>query len=78
MRAPYPAVVDVIEPELRGRVRSFADVAIELTLSSTTVSYPKADRREDTDPTGTRYRRVGLVPVVMRYTATICGASRVR
>lgn len=71
VRAPYPANAEIVEPALRGKVRSFADVAIEIVASSTTVSYPKTDRRDDADPTGTRYRRVGLVPVVFHYTATI-------
>jgi hypothetical protein len=71
VRAPYAASPDLVEPELRGRVEKLADVAIELTLSSTTVSYPKADRRDENDPSGTRYRRVGLVPYVTRYRATI-------
>lgn len=44
------------------RVESLVDVEIELTLSSTTLSYAR------TDQIG---RRVGLVPVMMRYTATL-------
>ena len=71
VQAPHPANAADVEPAMRDRVRSFVDVAIELVLSSTTVSYPKANRRDEKDPSGTRYRRVGLVPVVMRYSATI-------
>lgn len=73
VRAPYPVAghESVIDPAVKGRVTSLVDVAMELTLSSTTVSYPEADRRDPRDPVGTTYRKVGLVPVVMRWTATV-------
>lgn len=71
VRKPRAANADEVDPAMRDRVRSFVDVAIELVLSSTTVSYPKANRPDEKDESGTRYRRVGLVPVVMKFAATI-------
>lgn len=53
------------------REGSFADVAIELVLSSTTLRYARADLKDERDPSGTRYRQVGLVPVVVRHTARL-------
>jgi len=51
-----------IEPELADRATTIVGVTIDLTLSSTTLSYSKVERAGE---------RVGLVPVRMHYTATL-------
>ena len=54
----------------RWKIASLVDVAIELDLSSTTLPYAAANVLASRgDPT--RYRRVGLVPVVKKYEATL-------
>ena len=53
------------------REPSLADVAIELVLSSTTLRYARADVKDESDPSGTRYRHVGVVPVTARYRARL-------
>lgn len=57
--------------DVLGRDASSADVAIELELSSTTLRYAAADVKDEGDPSGTRYRKVGVVPVVMRHRARL-------
>lgn len=54
-------------PVHEGAIAAIADVSIELTLSSTKLSYAHADVRIDES----HYRRVGVVPVVMRWHASI-------
>ncbi len=49
------------------------DAEIELTLSSTTLPIARADVPESGD--STRYKRVGLVPVVMHYSAVLALAA---
>jgi hypothetical protein len=53
------------------RAVSLVDVDIELTLSSTTLPYARANVLDPAGADGTRYERVGLVPVVMKYSATL-------
>jgi hypothetical protein len=58
-------------PALVGRVVTVVDVAIDLTMSATTLAYARANVIDPADPTGTRYMRVGVVPVPFAYTATL-------
>jgi inner membrane protein len=60
-----------IDPSLAARVVSLVDVAIDMTLSSTTLRYARADVLDRSAEDGSRYQRVGLVPVVVHYTATL-------
>ncbi len=53
---------------LVGQAASLVDVAIDLTLSSTTLAYARANVIDPTDPSGSRYMRVGVVPVPFAYT----------
>lgn len=57
-----------VDPAFASRVARVVDAEIEMTLSSTTLPSSRADVKTN-DPT--RYQRVGLVPVVMKYTATL-------
>lgn len=68
---PRPVQGTPIDPKLAGAARSLVDVGIELVLSSTTLKYERANVKDARDPSGTRYERVGVVPVVMRYEATL-------
>lgn len=69
-REPHPIGDVAIDRALAPKVASLVDVTLELTLSSTTLHYARADVP---DPAGdrTRYARVGVVPVIMRYEATL-------
>lgn len=62
-----------VDPALEGKIAKLVDVDIELTLSSTTLAMARANVRDPSD--ATRYARVGLVPVVMRYAATLALAE---
>ncbi len=64
---------DAIDSALATRTKSLVDVEIDLTLSSTTLAMARADVRDPND--ATRYARVGLVPVMMRYQATLALAE---
>ncbi|HEX7604536.1 MAG TPA: hypothetical protein VF316_23120, partial [Polyangiaceae bacterium] len=68
---PHPAGGAPIDPTLAPRVASLVDVDIELTLSSTTLAYARANVLDPDSKDGTRYRKVGVVPVVTRYEATL-------
>lgn len=70
-RAPYPPDDAPIDPALRPRARSFVDLGIDLTLSSTTLTYRDVDHIDPAVPDGTAYRKVGVVPVRMHFTATL-------
>ncbi len=73
---PRPVGDAPMDGALAGRVTSVVDADIELTLSSTTLAYARANVLDRTSPDGTRYERVGLVPVVMNYSATLALDSR--
>ena len=65
-----PLGVDM-DSALAGKVASLVDVDIELTLSSTTLPYARGNQIDPAFPDGTHYLRVGLAPVVMKYSATL-------
>ena len=67
--SPRPLGREPIDPALAGRVRSLVDVTIDLTLSSTVLPYARGNVVASAD--GTRYARVGVVPVPMHYAATL-------
>jgi hypothetical protein len=60
-----------LDATVAAHVATLVDVDIELTLSSTTLPYARANVLDSKSPDGTRYERVGLVPVVMKYSATL-------
>jgi inner membrane protein len=60
-----------MDTTLASRTASLVDVAIDLTMSSTTLAYARANVIDTADPTGTRYMHVGVVPVPFAYTATL-------
>jgi inner membrane protein len=64
---PYPLGSTPVDPEFAPRIGSLVDVAVDLELSSTTLSYAAADRRQD----DTHYEKVGLKPVPASYLATL-------
>ena len=68
---PHPVAGAPVDPALAPRVASLIDVDIELTLSSTTLAYARANVLDPASPDGTRYKKVGVVPVVMKYAATL-------
>ncbi len=70
-RAPYAPGDAQVSPALAGRVHALVDVDVTMTLSSTTQGYAVADVRDATYADGSGYRRVGVVPVVVHYTATL-------
>jgi inner membrane protein len=70
---PRSIARDAIDASLAPRVKSLVPVDIELTLSSTTLAMARANVALAHD--ATRYARVGLVPVVMHYTATLALAE---
>lgn len=77
VREPYPPPANVdIEPELAPKVASLVDVDLDLSLSSTVLRYAVANRLDPKATDGTRYRRVGVVPVVMHYHATLALDSK--
>ena len=67
VRDRHPIGGTPIDAALAPRASALVDVEIELTLSSTKLPYAPADQRID----DTRYRKVGVVPVVRRYEATL-------
>jgi inner membrane protein len=69
--APRPVRHVEMGPTLAPPTTALVDVEIELTLSSTTLSYARANVLDPASSDGTRYERVGLVPVVMKYAATL-------
>lgn len=71
VRPPYPPDDAPIDAALRPKVRSFVDVTIDLTLSSTTLTYRDVDHLDPAVPDGTAYRKVGVVPVRMHFSATL-------
>ncbi len=60
-----------IDPSVRARVARVADATIDLVLSSTTLPLSAGDVQDPEMNDATYYKRVGLVPVPMHYTATI-------
>jgi inner membrane protein len=58
-------------PALDGKVDRLVDVRIDLVVSSTTLSYAKVNVPDRSAPDGSRYTRVGVVPVPMSYTAEL-------
>jgi hypothetical protein len=60
-----------IDPSVRARVAHVADAAIDLVLSSTTLPLSAGNVQDPEMNDATVYKRVGLVPVPMHYTATI-------
>ncbi|MGH7286156.1 MAG: metal-dependent hydrolase [Polyangiaceae bacterium] len=60
-----------IDPSLAPHLRSVVDVDIVLTLSSTVLSYAPANRIDRNFPDGTHYEKVGVVPVIAPYHATL-------
>jgi hypothetical protein len=76
-REPYPPAANVdIEDALVGKVTSLVDIDLDLALSSTVLRYTVANRLDPSSPDGTRYRRVGVVPMVMHYHATLALDSK--
>lgn len=65
--APRPLGSEAVDPALAPKIASVVEVGIELTLSSTTLAYAKADVREDDG----HYAKVGVVPVHMSYRALL-------
>ena len=68
---PHPKGSTPIDAALAPRVVSLVDVDMELTLSSTTLAYARANVKDPASADGTRYQKVGVVPVVMKYEATL-------
>lgn len=66
---PRPFDGRTTAPALRGKIAKLVDVDMTLTLSSTTLPMSRANHADARD--ASRYERVGLVPVMMRYDATI-------
>jgi len=60
-----------IDPSVRARVARVADTEIDLVLSSTTLPLSAGNVQDPESNDTTYYKRVGLVPVPMHYTATI-------
>jgi inner membrane protein len=60
-----------IDPSVRARVARVADATIDLVLSSTTLPLSAGNVQDPENNDPTVYKRVGLVPVPMHYTATI-------
>lgn len=60
-----------IDPSVRARVAHVAGAEIDLVLSSTTLPLGAGNVQDPTMNDATYYKRVGLVPVPMHYTATI-------
>lgn len=56
---------------LEGKVEQVVDVRVDLVLSSTTLSYAKVNVPDPSAADGSRYARVGVVPVPMSYTAEL-------
>ena len=71
LRTPYAVSEAPMAPSLAGRATKLVDVGIELTLSSTTLPDARASVPDPAGADGTRYRRVGVVPVVTTYAATL-------
>jgi inner membrane protein len=71
VRGPRPPLGEPSEPALAGRIASLVDVEIAMTLSSTTLTHAVANVPDPGAADGSRYARVGLVPVEVRYQATI-------
>jgi hypothetical protein len=70
-REPYEVGKIPVDPSLVGRVTSLVDVTLDLTMSSTTLRYDRANVIDPSQADGSRYERVGLVPVSFTYHATI-------
>jgi inner membrane protein len=70
-REPYPPGAAPVSSALAGKVAELVDVDVTMTLSSTTQGYAVANVTDPAYPEGTAYRRVGVVPVVVRYAATL-------
>jgi inner membrane protein len=68
---PYDPSDTPIDPSVRARVATVVDAEIDLVLSSTTLPFSAANQQDPTSNDATVYKRVGLVPVPMHYTATI-------
>jgi hypothetical protein len=69
--APRGVGTTALPGELIGKVQRLVDVQIDLTLSSTTLSYALADHLDTAQPDRTRYLRVGLHPVDFTFLATL-------
>jgi inner membrane protein len=60
-----------VDASLDGKIARLVDADITMTLSSTTLPESRGDRLDPKSRDGSRYERVGLVPVVMHYSAIL-------
>ncbi len=79
VRGPYPKDDTPADAALAPRIAALVDVTMDLTLSSTTLPYARANVLDPASADGSRYQRVGLVAVPVHYQATLAldGASEI-
>ena len=68
---PHAPDLGIVDPLLAPALRSVVDVDITLTLSSTVLSYAPANQIDRNFSDGMHYEKVGVVPVMAPYHATL-------